>query len=663
MRIKGKALALIAGLTLVSSVIAGLGADAMRTYNEHVEQLRLASTRAFYGERLNRLVTAVVMESRGIYASRTTQEAGNFAKGLISGLAEIDKLLGGWEPIVPSGQAALFDGVKRSAAEFKAFRTETVRLGTEVSPQAASLQGNNEANRANRKRFQEAIDSLTAVDRERLSAITQNVQDFYSQRLTLLLAVALLGAVAALGGGGAFAHLQIVSPLRAVTGALQQLASGTRDLPSYKPRSDEIGDIWRTMEVFSRTIKEAEDLRQSQFDEEQRRLRRQEEIDQLVGLFGKSMGGVFGALSRASVGMSDASVALERSTSDTEERMGDALAHGDETASNAQSVASASEELSASVGEIARQVRQSSEISNSALERATEAVGKVDHLRRTAEEIGAVLELISQVAGQTNLLALNATIESARAGQAGKGFAVVAQEVKLLASQTGTATSDIGLKIEAIRSATGEVAGTMAAINGTIQELRDINVTVAAAVEEQAAATQEITRAILQVSTSTSKVADSMTEVRKAAHRGSATVFDVKETATQLSSEADLMGEEVKSFLAAMKSFAASQDFLIHDVDLAAEALMASETVRGRVKQVSIGFALFSGSLSGEAGTHLDLRLEGFEGPLRARLIGPAESGGVHVQFPLTHEHMAYMRNCLAAIAAGQARSLPAIAA
>jgi methyl-accepting chemotaxis protein len=279
MRIKGKALALIAGLTLVSTVIAGLGADAMRTYDRNVEQLRLASTRAFYGERLNRLVTVVVMESRGIYASRTTQEAGNFAKGLLSSLVEIDKLLAAWEPIVAFEEAGLFEGVKRSAAEFKLFRTETARLGTDVSPQAANEQGNNEANRSVRKRFQDAIDALTTADRDRLSAITSNVQDFYAQRLALLAAMALLGAAAALAGGGLFAHTHIVAPLRAVTAAMQQLAAGGRELPAHKARADEIGDLWRTMDVFGQAIKDAESLRETQAKEEERRLRRQEEID------------------------------------------------------------------------------------------------------------------------------------------------------------------------------------------------------------------------------------------------------------------------------------------------------------------------------------------------------------------------------------------------
>jgi hypothetical protein len=202
----------------------------------------------------------------------------------------------------------------------------------------------------------------------------------------------------------------------------------------------------------------------------------------------------------------------------------------------------------------------------------------------------------------------------------------------------------------------------MNAINKIIQELRDIGLTVAAAVEQQAAATQEITRAILQVSTSTSKVADSMDAVREAAHRGSATVTDVKQTASQLSNEADMMGEEVKSFLTAMKSFAESQDFLIHDVDLAAEAVMPSGPVRGRVKQISIGFALFSGPLSAEPGTHVELRVDGIERALQTRLVGPADGGGVHVQLPLSHEHMAYMKKSLNALAAANPPNLSSAA-
>ena len=77
-------------------------------------------------------------------------------------------------------------------------------------------------------------------------------------------------------------------------------------------------------------------------------------------------------------------------------------------------------------------------------------------LAESAEKIGDVVGLITDIASQTNLLALNATIEAAHAGDAGKGFAVVASEVKNLANQTGKATEEIDAQITQIQAATKE---------------------------------------------------------------------------------------------------------------------------------------------------------------------------------------------------------------
>ncbi|PXB90164.1 chemotaxis protein, partial [Pseudomonas aeruginosa] len=73
----------------------------------------------------------------------------------------------------------------------------------------------------------------------------------------------------------------------------------------------------------------------------------------------------------------------------------------------------------------------------------TSAMGQVEQLASSSEEIGSVLEVIRAIAEQTNLLALNAAIEAARAGDAGRGFAVVADEVRNLARRTQDSVEQI----------------------------------------------------------------------------------------------------------------------------------------------------------------------------------------------------------------------------
>ena len=115
-------------------------------------------------------------------------------------------------------------------------------------------------------------------------------------------------------------------------------------------------------------------------------------------------------------------------------------------------------------------------------------------LGESSAEIGNVIKVITSIAQQTNLLALNATIEAARAGEAGKGFAVVANEVKELAKQTAKATEDISRKIEAIQEDTKGAVEAIAQIGKIINQINDIQNTIASAVEEQTATTGEISR-------------------------------------------------------------------------------------------------------------------------------------------------------------------------
>src|SRR4051812_12969283 len=155
-------------MCLASLLIGATAMIAMIGYGQKLEEYKLAAQRAYNGERLNRFVTAVVMEARGIYGAPSLDKAKKFADGLTDDLDEMDRVLAGWAPLVPAEQKASFEKVVARSQEFKAFRSETVRLGTTVSIAAANEQGNNEANRANRKAFQKEIDAVVDVDKTAL---------------------------------------------------------------------------------------------------------------------------------------------------------------------------------------------------------------------------------------------------------------------------------------------------------------------------------------------------------------------------------------------------------------------------------------------------------------------------------------------------------------
>ncbi|MGP7985184.1 methyl-accepting chemotaxis protein [Rhodoblastus sp.] len=157
-----------------------------------------------------------------------------------------------------------------------------------------------------------------------------------------------------------------------------------------------------------------------------------------------------------------------------------------------QSVAAGSEELAASVSEIARQVDQSSKIASEAVEQARKTDARMAELSQAAQRIGEVVKLITAVAQQTNLLALNATIEAARAGEAGRGFAVVAGEVKGLSEQTAKAVDEIAEQIGRVQHATGSAVGSIRDMIGKIGSIRELTQAIAASVGQQEEATREI---------------------------------------------------------------------------------------------------------------------------------------------------------------------------
>jgi methyl-accepting chemotaxis protein len=168
----------------------------------------------------------------------------------------------------------------------------------------------------------------------------------------------------------------------------------------------------------------------------------------------------------------------------------------DDTSVRATSAAGATEQMTGAVHEIARASSQAAEQVRRTVEATADNLVQLRELQQMSGEIGDFLRLITGVAEQTKLLALNATIEAARAGEAGKGFAVVADEVKQLAGTTAASIGDIERRIGAIQAAAAASVTAVTTIDRLVDDIRESQETIAAAIEEQSAVTSSIAETI-----------------------------------------------------------------------------------------------------------------------------------------------------------------------
>jgi len=220
----------------------------------------------------------------------------------------------------------------------------------------------------------------------------------------------------------------------------------------------------------------------------------------------------------------------------------------DNASDRTHSMATAMEEMNATVLEVAKNASETAEASNNSnsvareggemvqntlteirhVAKTTESLsGALGQLSESARNIGNVMGVINDIADQTNLLALNAAIEAARAGDAGRGFAVVADEVRKLAEKTMTATKEVETAILGVQKSTqdavqemdsaksrvdkttdlaGGAGSTLTQIVSSSEHIADMVRSIATAAEQQSATSEEINLNVSEINQLSSRM-------------------------------------------------------------------------------------------------------------------------------------------------------------
>jgi len=514
--------------TLLATVTIGLAAVSLLNTSRHVALTKEFES-AFVGaenvDRINSLIYAVVMESRGIYMSPDIATAKKFAEGLTRFNDQIGSVVEKWQQSVLQEDAAVFAAFAERVRKFQEFRRELVRRGTEISPESGREWGDNDANRTVRTALTNDLDKLGQLYANRSRMIYGQIESgihVTAIEVMVLGALALMLAMA----GALMIRRSIARPLAEVTRVTEAVAGGDAAVAvPFRDRRDEVGALARSIAVFQDAMRRNVELNKTVLAEASAKVQRQDQIASETARFGTEIEASLSQLNRLFEHMLMASGRLTDAADLASAKTGGAATASGEASANVRDIAAAAEELAVAVSEIDRQVLQSNAIASKAVSEAARTSESVRELGEVGRRIGDVIKLITAIAEQTNLLALNAK-----------------------------ATDEIGAQIAAMQAATERSIEAIAGIERTIREIGAISSAIASAVTEQGAATQEIARSVEVAARRTGDTADEVVRVGEATENTRASATSVKTLANDLAAAAGQIRAQVDQFFRMLRA-------------------------------------------------------------------------------------------------------------
>ena len=456
------------------------------------------------------------------------------------------------------------DGLDEMLGYWDSFKKSMPAVMTAVQ-QGGTQAGIDEYNRKGKDdtvKLRDSLNSMTNITKEKAKAANEAAIESGRSSMMVMLITTIVCVLLLL----AFSYKLINSirdALNIMVHVCDKLSSGNfivRTEPSQ--RKDELGDVHRAL--YDMTLKIGDLLKEVSKTTEQMAAASQQ-------LNSSSMESANAATSVAQSVADAASVVVQQQT---------AVTNGtDSVASISQSVKSVSQETE-EISQEADQAAKKAEAGNLVVEKSVNQIHSVEEKVRTtarlvdelgarSQEIGAIVDTISDLAGQTNLLALNAAIEAARAGEQGRGFAVVAEEVRKLAEQSATAAQQIADLIGRIQDDTSKAVASMdsdrqavvqgaESVEGLRQVFEEINglvIDVAGKIESMSDSIQhvadqssEITNHMEQIDTGAAKVADNMQSISAATEEQSASAQEIASASDSLARQAQDVQENLQKF-------------------------------------------------------------------------------------------------------------------